>query len=373
MARVVYALSGQGRGSTYRGSAVAAGLRARGHEVRFCCSDTARSILLTAGENMIPVPTVHHTMHDNTVLAARTLLANWSGSRGVARIVDQLLTAFREWKPHLVISDFEPFSWRAADRLDLPCISLNHQQIATETTYSLPLVHGFHASVAKITFNAAPPNPKLILLPSFFFPSVLRPWIARLLPPILRTSILELSPTFGNFILVYFKEPGATEGLLDILQRAPYPCVLYNRPKPKDAARYPNIIVKSPSSETFQQDLARCRAVVCNAGFRLVSEALYLGKPVLCVPSNGMFEQTLNALFLEKEGIGKTVIGRHLLPDNLDTFIEESNTIAERLRPRRASGNNEAIDCIEEILLRGSPAVQVPGTAPSHPYAMSVS
>jgi uncharacterized protein (TIGR00661 family) len=61
-----------------------------------------------------------------------------------------------------------------------------------------------------------------------------------------------------------------------------------------------------PFSETkFIADLASARAVVAGGGFTLMSECVYLHKPLLASPIRGQFEQLLNALYLEREGYGR--------------------------------------------------------------------
>ena len=64
------------------------------------------------------------------------------------------------------------------------------------------------------------------------------------------------------------------------------------------------MLFKKPSMDGFLHDLAGCKAIIANAGFSLVSEALYLGKPYLAVPVQHQFEQIFNAYFLDKEGYG---------------------------------------------------------------------
>jgi hypothetical protein len=50
--------------------------------------------------------------------------------------------------------------------------------------------------------------------------------------------------------------------------------------------------------------MAGARAVACTAGFESVSEAAYLGKPLLLVPVENHVEQYVNACDAEAAGIG---------------------------------------------------------------------
>ena len=50
--------------------------------------------------------------------------------------------------------------------------------------------------------------------------------------------------------------------------------------------------------------MENAKAVITNGGFTLISEALHLKKPIYSNPIRGQFEQTMNAIYLEKLGYG---------------------------------------------------------------------
>ena len=176
MARIAYALCGQGRGHTSRGLATAKALRARGHEILFFGGGMAEEILGARDEAVIRVPVLRTVLRDNAVHAASTVAANWPTIANFERTVARLVDALRSFDPHLLITDFEPSSWRAAERLKIPTISFNHQQVVTETVYELPAEHWLDAQVAKAIIGIlAPRSPERLLVTSFFFPPVRRP------------------------------------------------------------------------------------------------------------------------------------------------------------------------------------------------------
>ncbi|MDE2732224.1 MAG: glycosyl transferase [Bacteroidota bacterium] len=352
MARIIYALSGQGRGHTSRAMAISDGLRIRRHEVVFCGSGAARDILEARGETVLPVPQLVQVVRDNQVLTASTVIANWPSIRDLGNIVQDLAGTFRAWQPDLIITDFEAFSWRAAHVLDVPVISLNHQQVVTETRYSLSSRHLYHASVARIIINiVAPKAPRLTLLTSFYFPPVRHPKSTVIVPPIIRPNVMHLSPSPGDYFLVYYNQPEGSRRLLDLLHTHGHRYIVYNFPAPQDPGRYPNLTFKPASVDSFLHDLAHCRGVLCTAGFTLMSEALYLGKPLLAVPNRGIFEQTLNAVFLEREQLGRSVIDRGVTMEDLTDFDAACDDLAAGLSGRRSVGNREALDAIEAVLI----------------------
>ena len=317
MARIVYGLSGQGRGHTSRSLATSDALRRRGHEVLFCCGGTARDILEAQGETVLPVPVLRHVMKDNVLLPVQTAFTNRRAIRRLPQIMERLSDEFAAYRPDLLITDFEGYSRRAAERVGLPVLSFNHQQIVTETHYALPLRSRWNALAASTIINLiAPKHPEHLLLTSFFFPPLKNPSQTTLVPPIIRPAVQAIEPDRGDLVLVYYNQAEGSNYLLDHLRQIDARFIVYNFPCPPHPEAYPNLVFKKPSLEGFLDDLARSRAIVCTAGFTLISEALYLGKPLLVVPNQGIFEQTLNALFLQRERLGQAVIDRPLtVPD----------------------------------------------------------
>lgn len=365
MARIVYALSGQGRGHTSRVMAVSDDLRELGHEVVFCCGGTARDILETQGEPVIPVPPLRQIMDGNEVQILDTIRNNWEYVVRCDRIVADLTEEFAEVAPHLVITDFEAFSHRAADRLGIPVISFNHQQIVTETRYSLPFKYRFDAALttAAIRF-IAPARPRQVLVTSFFFPPLKDPSKTRLIPPIIRPGVQSLTPTRGEHILVYYNSTDGAEHVLQAFREVDVPFIIYNFDAPPDAAAYDNVIFKEPSIDEFLRDLASSRSVISTAGFTLTSEALYLGKPLLVVPNRGIFEQTINALFLQRDGLGAAVLDRPLTSGDIDAFLNRHKSYEDRLLGLNSCGNKEAIACIEGVLSSSSPTTRLTPASP---------
>lgn len=362
MARIVYALSGQGRGHRSRALAIAATLRARGHDVAFCGGGAARRALTARGETVIPVPALAQVVRGNRVRPGATMRRNWRTVLRAPAIAERLADALRQHGPDLLVADFEPFAPRAAARLGVPVVALNHQQVVTETAYALPPSQRLARAVTgAVIRRMAPPKPARTLLPSFFFPPLRRPGRVALVPPIIRPAVQALAPTGGDEVLVYFNETDGAEAVLDALRRVDAVFVCYNFEPPARPDRYPNLRFEPPSTDGFLRDLARCRAVISTAGFTLISEALFLGKPLLAVPNRGLFEheQWLNAYFLEREGFGEAVLSGALTARDVRTFLRRCPAYQPRLSAFDACGNEAAAAQIESIL--------TPSSAPTLP------
>ncbi len=191
-----------------------------------------------------------------------------------------------------------------------------------------------------------------MLLTSFFFAPLKHPERTTLVPPIIRPDVQARTPSRGEHVLVYFNHPDGARHVLGTLRKVDAPFVLYCSDPPATGRLRDNVQVKPPSLSGFLDDLATSSAVICTAGFTLISEALYLGKPLLVVPNQGIFEQTLNALFLEREGLGRAVLDRSLTARDVKNFLKERHTYRSRLSSYERCGNQQAVACIEDILAR---------------------
>lgn len=365
MARLIYALSGEGRGHSSRAMAVASKLRRRGHELVFCCGGTARKVLEKKDEPVVPVPALQHAMEDNRVQVLETIQCNWKSVLNASDTIDRLSDAFRSFGADLLITDFEAFSPRAAAQINLPTLSFNHQQVITETRYPLSPEHWWDALLARLVIRSiAPRDPVHILLTSFYFPQVKRPDSTTLVPPIIRQEVLERTPSEQDHILVYYNHGEGADQVLESLRRVDASFVVYGFPQAPSAEPDAQLILKEPSIDGFLDDLATSRAVICTAGFTLMSEALYLGKPLLVVPNQGIFEQTLNALFLERETLGESVAQPELTPERIERFLARTVKYKTCMTNLRTCGNDDAVNCIENILHQFMPRTfAVPSTS----------
>ncbi|HEY1265213.1 MAG TPA: glycosyltransferase family protein, partial [Terriglobales bacterium] len=97
------------------------------------------------------------------------------------------------------------------------------------------------------------------------------------------------------------------------------------------------IVYKRAGIEGFLQDLIRARAVVANAGFSLVTEALQLGKPYLAIPVKHQFEQIFNAYWLNKKGYG--AYWDDLDKERIESFLYNLPEFAEKLTSYPRQGN----------------------------------
>lgn len=195
----------------------------------------------------------------------------------------------------LIITDFEPVTAFAAKKNNIPSIGIGHQYAFL---HDIPMDRSSRFS-RMILKNFAPASYSLGMhWHHFGYP---------IIPPVIPGQIHSSETTDPRLILVYlpFENPDHIRYLLSPFKD--YIFAVYsgnaNFPKTNDK----NIIWHPFSKTQFRKDLAFCKAVICNAGFELPSEAISLGKKLMVKPLKGQFEQVSNAIAVKQLELGTAV------------------------------------------------------------------
>ena len=80
-----------------------------------------------------------------------------------------------------------------------------------------------------------------------------------------------------------------------------------------------------------------------------LSEAIYLKKPILCVPLKGQVEQELNAFYLEEKGFGLST--EKIDSKTIKKFIENLNFYRKNLEKENLSKKDNIKKIIKELNL----------------------
>jgi uncharacterized protein (TIGR00661 family) len=341
MANILYGVNGEGSGHSTRAKEVIAHLREKGHIVHVVSFDRGLRNLSESCE-VTEIFGFRLAYVNNRMRYRRTLARNLIKAPRAARSMARLLHLMKEWKTELVITDFEPLSCHAGRRLRLPVISIDNQHCLTHTEVGVPSHFRRDAAAARMLTRLMTPHAQAYLVTSFF-PARSKRRNTFLFPPILRSEILATQPTSGDRVLVYVTSPSLD--LVKLLKTVPARFVAYGFGREGQDS---NILFKQPSMDGFLSDLAGCRAIIANAGFSLVSEALYLGKPYLAVPVARQFEQIFNAYHLDKSGYGAW--WKELNKERVESFLFNLPHYVENLRSYPRQGNAALLSKLDEVI-----------------------
>lgn len=348
--RILYGVVGEGMGHATRSKVVIEHLRQKGHKVKVVVSGRAYQFLKKHFDDVVEIRglTIQYeggamdrdaSVLKNVVVAPGMLLAN-------AKAYFQDVAPFR---PHLCISDFDSFAYLFAKRHGLPVVSIDNQQIIHKCRHDDDIKKGIKADfqATRAFVKAKLPGCDHYAVTTFFYPKVREKFAGKvtLVPPILREAILKASPSRGAHVLVY-QTSLSDATLLPTLNRLPdQGFVVYGLRRNEIVG---NCVVKDFDEEGFVRDLASARAVVSNGGLTLISEALYLGKPVFSVPVRHQFEQEMNARYVEKLGYG--LASPKMDAEALGAFLRREYEFSRRVREHRQEGNELLFATLDRLL-----------------------
>jgi uncharacterized protein (TIGR00661 family) len=343
MARILYALMGDARGHMNHSLMVAQGLNR--HEFLFVGGGTAVD-LRSLGYNVEEVPFAATYYKNNRVdipTTAGNALKVFGGSKKIVKRVSEIITAF---DPDLIISDYEYFTPLAARMLGRDCISFDHQHIVTHCRYDPPPVQRIGRWMLKLIASRFYSKCSRFIIISFFNLPPFDVLSTEVLPPLIRKSVTEHLPTEGDHVLVYQTSPTFFK-LFPVLEEMNSRFIIYGfgaLPARK------NLEFKALSDHGFLEDLASSRYCIVNGGHNVISEALFLKKPVFCFPIGGAYEQFINAYFVQKLSFGDYSVASKPVKGMLDSFESRLIDFRDSIRQENFYGNEVVCSRLEELI-----------------------
>ncbi|MDT0619595.1 glycosyltransferase family protein [Salinisphaera sp. P385] len=339
--RIAYGVMGYGRGHAMRTSAVLPGLMQR-HDVKVFAGADAYPAL----HERFPcetLPVIGYQYDDQGRLSAPLTMARNAGLTAdllaagpQTRAVWQRLAAFA---PDLVISDSETWTHRFARHHGIPRISFDHVGIMAFCHCDFAPEDRWRGMRDALGYRLFMGDPDRVLVSSFY-PARPRTAGVEVVGPILRDAVRNIRPERGDYLLAYLNkgEHQYTTALDTALRACGEQVIVYGVPR---RGQEGNLHFKPPANEGFVADLAGCKGVISTAGNQLLSEAVFLGKPVLTMPED-VVEQRLNARAVVNMGVGAqtSLTGPSL--NDIGRFLERLDHYAAHTTPHRRDGLPEA-------------------------------
>lgn len=308
MARIAISLCGEGRGHASRIAALVERLPP-GHDVRIYAAAEGFEFLarrFPAG-GAVRITEIPGIVFQYTAGRLDNLMSIAAGfhfqARQLGPLVDRLQADLLEFGADLAVTDFEPGLPRAAARLGIPLVSVDHQHfLRAYDLRSLPRMLQWRAWFIGLAVWLYDVRATDTVISAFFRPPLKAGWERVVqVGPLLRPEILAATPTHGDHLLTYLRRhtPSAA---VDALAGCGMPVRIYGLGARESIgwASFHEI-----DERRFVADLAGCRAVVSAAGNQLIGEALHLGKPMLLLPERAHVEQSINSRFLAAMGAGE--------------------------------------------------------------------
>jgi uncharacterized protein (TIGR00661 family) len=345
---ILYGVPGEGMGHATRSKVIIEHLLKK-HNVKVVSSDRAFQFLDKSFPNRVQEIKGFHFAFKNAEISKRgTFMLNLKAApKNVVHNFSKYVSIHKSFKPDVVISDFESFTYFFAKYFDIPIISIDNMQVINrcELDIDIPKLEKKNYKLAKAIVKAKVPGCDQYLISTFFDVKVRKKNTA-LIPPIIREAILNAKVSNGNHILMYQTSSTLT-GVKKIVHQLPdvkfyvYGFGIDEQDK--------NVTFKAFSEDGFVKDLASAKAVITNGGYSLISEAIYLKKPIYSFPIKGQFEQYMNAAYIDRMGYGRHF--EELNVDYLKSFMYELDSYSKNLSKQKQKGNSVLFELLDKKLV----------------------
>jgi uncharacterized protein (TIGR00661 family) len=245
-------------------------------------------------------------------------------------LVDRLIGELEAFGAEIAVADFEPALPRAAGRLGIPLLSVDHQHfLLAYDLGSLPLSLRWQAWFMSHAVWMYVSNATDTVVSAFFRPPLRRGWEHVVQTgPLLRREVVRAEPRDEGFVLSYLR-PHTPFEAITALADCGMPVKVYGLGHREHVG---NISFHAIDERRFIEDLAACRCMVSAAGNQLIGEALHLGKPMLVLPERAHAEQLMNSHFLAGMGCGDFALLEQVTRERVRGFFDG----LDRFRPALA-------------------------------------
>jgi uncharacterized protein (TIGR00661 family) len=287
---------------------------------------------------------------------------------GVGRRHAKVCKSIADFRPGLIISDFEPYLSRLAGRFRIPLLAIDHQHFLTESVLP-PLSgwqHGLMLRAYQLGTSLMAGRPDRIITSSFYhFPKKRDSravFVGPFIPGRLKNLLKDLCAEPDGSVTVYLKQPGYLAPLLATMAERPdRTFVVFSdwgdslRPGAGLPALPPNVRIAPINRERFLTQLAKGIALITTAGNQVIGEAVFLQKPVLAFPEPEVLEQELNALALQRSGFGESFHVNEFSPARWDAFEAGFGAFRSRMqglfhRRRAFDGRRQAVRALHRFI-----------------------
>ncbi len=351
MARILYGVQGGGLGHATRGITLINELK-RDHEVHVCAGLKAYDLLRRHYPNDITrVSCVELSYGDLCIRPVKSVLDYIKQYPALRSSIRAIREFAKDWKPDVVITDLEPIVAQVAYDLHVPLIAFGNHHILTNVRSSSPKGYAVTKAMATIVTKGYVPRADRYIITGFFSGEPKKPGTF-LVPPCVQPEIVNAKQRKGDRVFVYQTSHSYTS-ILPVLKSMKDQDFIVYHPGPEWIDN--NVTMKPLFGKDYFDDLASCKAVITNGGLSLISEAVYLKKPVLAIPLHLQYEQILNAHEVDRRGYG--MVSQHLSREVIGEFLSKESEYRRNLASYTQDGNGVLLSTLRNViqeLTRGS-------------------
>jgi len=345
MTRIWYSVLGDGMGHAIRSDTIIEELLKK-HDLIITATKKAYRFLKKKYGNIVYEIEGQELVHEDNAVNIGDSVINYFRDFPfkLRKNTKNILSLINDFKPDIVISDFEPASHYFGAIFNIPCISIDNVHVLSECKVKLLPGTNMELKRAHLLLRFLHLKSDYYILPAFADVTPKNPKKTIIVDPIIRKSVRKLKPQTGDFVLVYQTTATNTK-MLPVLKKSKNKFVIYGMGKKKDSK---NLKFKEFNETTFLEDLRKAKFVIVNGGFTVISEALFLKKPIFAIPIENQLEQEFNGFSLRDRGFGD--YSSKITQQNLEKFNHLLPFYRKNLAKQKKWNHKKIFDVLEKII-----------------------
>jgi uncharacterized protein (TIGR00661 family) len=307
--KFLFIIQGEGRGHMTQAISLADMLRSEGHEIvsvlvgknkrrevpQFFFQKIKTEVVLFESPNFII------DAKNKKINLWKTIFINTLKITTFAKSMFLINRKVKETKPDVIINFYDLLgglhSFFFKPKAEYVCVG--HQYLLLHPEFQFPKGFKIDRFLLRLNTKVVSLRSKKYLALSFKNMKDFPEKYIYVVPPLLRSEVTRLIPEKKGYILGYMLNSGYAEDI-EAWHRHNTDTKLHffwdKKDAPEELQVAPNLVYHKINDVKFLEMMANCDGYCSTAGFESICEAMYLGKPIMMVPSFGHFEQACNAL-----------------------------------------------------------------------------
>ena len=315
--KYLFIVQGEGRGHMTQAISLRNMLAQNGHEVTSVIigKSSRREIpsfffeKIRAKVHPVNSPNFVVGKKNKRIKITKSIIINLLHFRRYFKSLQQIKSVVKDEKPNVIINFYDLLGglFYFFNNPKIPYYCIGHQYLLNHSEFPFPDGHKFDRFLLKINTLITSFRANKFLALSFRQMENQPKKKIYVVPPLLRDSVLELEPKNEGFIHGYMLNQGYAKEIMD-WHKSHVGTKVYFFWDKKEVEEvtiiHKNLIFHKINDVKFLDYMSRCEAYASTAGFESICEAMYLGKPIMMVPTAGHFEQKCNAIDAKISGAG---------------------------------------------------------------------
>lgn len=260
---------------------------------------------------------------------------------------------YKQQQPDVIVNFFEPLCgiYNLFFKQKVPCFSVGHQFFVEHPVFKKPEGHLKDFEYFSFYNHLTSYGSKALLALSFTKEVDVPSQKIVVCPPLIRQAVKNLSPQKKDYLLSYMLNAGCFEEIKSWSEKHPEQKIeaFWDKKGETEIKIFSSSLKFHPiSGQKFLDLLENCSTYVSTAGFDSISEAAYLQKNILMVPTKNHYEQLCNAHDAARAGLA--IFDTFF---NIDAALEnQKNRPEEPGRLFKAWVDNESNKIIDVVTLK---------------------